>query len=386
MNDGPNMLRYDVMNHTFSTVYNVESTPRERPGNLADALERRRPRALRDRARQLDIRDARLHRLRRSAHQTTYVAAKGDYDECQIDKSGRYLVIKENVDGMNGEDNRIIDLQTGVGDDLPRRGRRGRPLRPRIRLHGRGRQLLQGARRRPRLAARAGHEGPRARARSSTSSRRGTRGSGTSRTATRSPVTPRADGVRQQRDPQEPAARQRDRLLPARRIDEHPRRRAEHDDLNASGGGSDDYWKIPKGNIDVTGEYFIWAANMGGNRQDAFIVRIPQDKLGVSPGAPAPTPDPPTDARADADANAPPTRRQRPAPGHAARPDGASADDRQRAVDEPGERDRRTATRFRRPAAAAAAPTRAPSPNSRSAAAARCSSRPTTPARCVSSD
>src|SRR5258705_4681430 len=25
MNDGPNMLRYDVMNHTFSTVYNVES-------------------------------------------------------------------------------------------------------------------------------------------------------------------------------------------------------------------------------------------------------------------------------------------------------------------------------------------------------------------------
>jgi hypothetical protein len=41
------------------------------------------------------------------------VAAKGDFDECQIDKSGRWLVIKENVDGRNGEDNRIIDLQTG---------------------------------------------------------------------------------------------------------------------------------------------------------------------------------------------------------------------------------------------------------------------------------
>src|SRR5262249_3096110 len=60
-------------------------------------------------------------------------------------------------------------------------------------------------------------------------------------------------------------------------------------DLNASGGGSDDYWKIPSGNIDVTGEYFIWTANMGTSRQDAFIVRIPQGKLGVSPGAPAPT-------------------------------------------------------------------------------------------------
>ena len=38
----------------------------------------------------------------------------GDYDECQIDKSGRWLVIKENVDGRNGEDNRIIDLETGA--------------------------------------------------------------------------------------------------------------------------------------------------------------------------------------------------------------------------------------------------------------------------------
>jgi len=60
-------------------------------------------------------------------------------------------------------------------------------------------------------------------------------------------------------------------------------------DLNASGGGSDDYWKIPSGNIDVTGEYFIWTANMGTSRQDAFIVRIPQGRLGVSPGAPTPT-------------------------------------------------------------------------------------------------
>ena len=34
-------------------------------------------------------------------------------------------------------------------------------------------------------------------------------------------------------------------------------------DLNASGGGSDDYSKLPKGNLDVTGEYFIWTANAG---------------------------------------------------------------------------------------------------------------------------
>ena len=50
-------------------------------------------------------------------------------------------------------------------------------------------------------------------------------------------------------------------------------------DLNASGGGSDDYSKLPKGNIDVTGEYFIWTANAGTSRLDAFIVRVPWNTL-----------------------------------------------------------------------------------------------------------
>src|SRR5262249_35506879 len=46
-------------------------------------------------------------------------------------------------------------------------------------------------------------------------------------------------------------------------------------DLFASGGGTDDYSKRPKGNIDVTGRYFIWTTNLGGDRLDAFIVKIP---------------------------------------------------------------------------------------------------------------
>ena len=33
-------------------------------------------------------------------------------------------------------------------------------------------------------------------------------------------------------------------------------------DLNAPGGG-DDYRKQPKGNLDVTGQYFIWTSNVG---------------------------------------------------------------------------------------------------------------------------
>ncbi|MBI4168788.1 MAG: DUF11 domain-containing protein [Acidobacteria bacterium] len=45
-------------------------------------------------------------------------------------------------------------------------------------------------------------------------------------------------------------------------------------DLDAA-GGSDDYGKMPKGNLDVTGQYFIWTSNAGGDRLDAFIVKVP---------------------------------------------------------------------------------------------------------------
>jgi len=57
--------------------------------------------------------------------------------------------------------------------------------------------------------------------------------------------------------------------------------------LDASGGGSDDYAKLPKGNLDVTGEYYIWTGNAGTNRLDAFIVRIPKARLtGAAPPSP----------------------------------------------------------------------------------------------------
>ena len=53
-------------------------------------------------------------------------------------------------------------------------------------------------------------------------------------------------------------------------------------DLDA-GGGSDgsgsDYPKLPKGNLDVTGRYFVWTANAGGDRLDAFLVKIPGERL-----------------------------------------------------------------------------------------------------------
>jgi hypothetical protein len=52
-------------------------------------------------------------------------------------------------------------------------------------------------------------------------------------------------------------------------------------DLDAAGGrdvNGDDYPQFPKGNLDVTGEYFIWTTNMGGDRLDAFLVKVPVTK------------------------------------------------------------------------------------------------------------
>jgi hypothetical protein len=49
--------------------------------------------------------------------------------------------------------------------------------------------------------------------------------------------------------------------------------------LNASGGGPDDYAKRAMGNIDITGQYFIWTSNMSSGRQDAFIVKVPKQLL-----------------------------------------------------------------------------------------------------------
>ena len=39
------------------------------------------------------------------------------------------------------------------------------------------------------------------------------------------------------------------------------------------------YATQPKGNIDVTGRYFIWSANLGTSRMDIFLTKIPSDKF-----------------------------------------------------------------------------------------------------------
>jgi hypothetical protein len=82
--------------------------------------------------------------------------------------------------------------------------------------------------------------------------------------------------------------------------------------LDASGGGKDDYSKLPKGNLDITGEYYIWTGNAGTSRLDAYIVRIPKGKLTGGALSPSPTPTPSPTLPAPAPSPKRPTRRQLP--------------------------------------------------------------------------
>src|SRR6185312_3953499 len=61
-------------------------------------------------------------------------------------------------------------------------------------------------------------------------------------------------------------------------------------DLGATGGNATcpsctAYGKDPKGNIDPTGQYFFWVSNMGGSRMDAFMVKIPSQVLTGAAGS-----------------------------------------------------------------------------------------------------
>jgi hypothetical protein len=297
MNDGPRMLRYDVMTHATSEVYNVESLLGA--GRVIWQMHSSND----DHVHSATVKDSTTYKELgciafddRHPTSPTFVAAKGDYDECQIDKSGRFLVVKENVDGRNGEDNRIIDLQRG-GEEivfLDENGAAGHSdlgygymvaednfdaMPGAVRVWQLGQDLS---------GSDNGHvagQGTLVYELSSWSTGIGHIAHGNSTNAASTGQMACVSNASRDNLPRvnEIVCFRLDGSMQALVVAPNMT------DLNASGGGSDDYWKIPSGNIDVTGEYFIWTANMGTGRQDAFIVRIPQDKLGSSPGAPAPT-------------------------------------------------------------------------------------------------
>jgi hypothetical protein len=200
---------------------------------------------------------------------------QGDFDECQVDRSGKWLIIKDNIDSAQGEDNRIIDLETGAETNLlDQQGAGGHSdlgygvlvaednwnnLPGAVRAWGLGQSPLLG----PVVYHESAWRSDGSSHISYTSARPSTVRARNSEVACQSTV---ARG--QFNRGSEIFCYRLDGSLDVMVV------APVMTDLDAAGGG-DDYAKSPKGNLDVTGRYFIWTSNAGGNRLDAFLVKIP---------------------------------------------------------------------------------------------------------------
>ncbi|PWU24483.1 MAG: hypothetical protein C5B48_06140 [Candidatus Rokuibacteriota bacterium] len=223
--------------------------------------------------------------------QFSLFAKTGDFDECQVDKSGQWLLIKEQVDGANGEDNVIVNLSTGqqtvfldqlgapghsdngfgymVGEDnwynLPGAARLwqfgqalpGVPPQGRLVYHTTDWSVDLGHL--SHANARSGLPIDQQYACVSHASRLN---------------LPRANEI---------VCFQLDGSLKVLVV------APVMTNLDAPGGG-DDYSKLPKGNLDLTGQYFVWTSNVGGNRLDAFVVKVPSQLLVTQAGSGGGTP------------------------------------------------------------------------------------------------
>ncbi|PYR63838.1 MAG: hypothetical protein DMF91_02215 [Acidobacteria bacterium] len=287
LNDGPSLKRFDVLSKMFETVFDVTTQPALFGTNRiiwqvhSSSDDRVHSATLKDGSTYADLGCfAYQEDIRRFSYYPIRTTPDA-YDECQIDKSGRWLLIKENVDGQFGEDNRIIDLSTGIETTLlDQNGAAGHSdngfgymvaadnwdSHPNaIKLWTFGQSPLTG-----RLVyhsmdwnVSAPNHVSHANAKAGVvPAQQYVCGSAANRTNTN-----RANEI---------SCFQLDgslRVLIVAPV---------MTDLNAAGGG-DDYSKMPKGNIDITGQYFIWTTNMGGNRLDAFLVRVPSQILTGTP-------------------------------------------------------------------------------------------------------
>ena len=281
LNEGPRMLRYDVLARAFETVYDVRALI-----GRSDVYIWQMHSSADDQAHSATVKLSTTFQplgcvtYREDTGQSYFFPAIGDFDECQIDKSGRWLVIKDNLDGRNGEDNRIVDLQTGVEQVLSDEDGAGghSDVGFGYMVAEDDHASLPGAARVWKFSENLGAtgQGTLAYYLTSWSSGLGHLAHGNAR-----PDTP----LEQQTVCSSNATR-----LALPRVNEIVCYRLDNSlhvlvvapnmtDLDASGGGSDDYSKLPKGSRDVTGDYFIWTSNTGTNRLDAFIVHVPQSKL-----------------------------------------------------------------------------------------------------------
>lgn len=277
LNDGPRLARYDVITEQMETVFDIT----EQMGDGFTITQMHS--SDNDRVHSATVRDDQNFQVKgcvaydeNSAGFHFYPITQA-FDECQVDRSGEYLIIKANIDGKDGEDNLIVTLRTGeerllrdkdgagghsdVGHgymiaadnwakdanawklwDLTTDKLKGEPV-----YHNNDWDNFSPAHL-SHTNARAGVDARQQYACGSSVNR----GNGVHANEV---VCFTLDGS-------------------GATVAVAPTMTS----LDAQGGGNE-YARFAKGNLDVSGQYFLWSSNMGGDRLDMFVVRVPDHLL-----------------------------------------------------------------------------------------------------------
>jgi hypothetical protein len=270
VHEGARLYRYDVLAHSFTTVYDAAAIVGDaeiRQGSSSDddtvhaAVMRKGGNPI----------GCYVHR--EATGEGTLFPAGHRFDECQIDRSGRWLLIKEDVDGKNAEDNRIIDLATGgervildengalghsdmgwgyaVGEDNWN-GEPGAVMLWRFDQPDAPGELVFHSNQWGVDAGHVSHTNAFQAPPELQYACSGQAGSHTGPRANELLCFPLDGSLR---------------VLPVAPV---------MTGTGASGGHSA-YGRMPKANVDITGRYIFWTSNLMSNRLDAFVAEIPAD-------------------------------------------------------------------------------------------------------------
>jgi hypothetical protein len=111
---GPALMRYDVETRRLTTVFDIAAQLGEGAGlDRAHSSDD-------DAVHSASVRDSASRRVlgclayREKSQQLSYYPATTDDGECQVDKSGRWLLLRQRASSAGDADDRIIDLETGA--------------------------------------------------------------------------------------------------------------------------------------------------------------------------------------------------------------------------------------------------------------------------------
>ena len=278
LTDGPKMLRYDVSTQQFETVFDITA----RFGTNRTVLQTHSSNDDKVHSASLQVTDTGQYLgcfvYSEITAQYSYFPKQGTFDECQIDKSGRYLMILENIDNLYDMENVFIDLQTGAQAVVyDQNGGLGH--------HDMGYGYAVGADNWNSLSnaaisfdyANFMTKGPTV----FHSIDWNTIAINHISHSNAKPNLPMSEEFACGSNADDYTSVQHEILC--FRLDGSTDQLVVAPvmtNLNAPGGCcAGTYGKYPHGNLDITGQYFIWTANLGGDRLDAFLVKVPSQLL-----------------------------------------------------------------------------------------------------------